>query len=137
MPTYLGKAPLTLVPTLNGHAEYVYAGSVAPDGIKPADLERLLDEGFLVEVAVPEEFVVIDPLVDAGLVEPPAGVVDVSTDSGAVADGGRPAKTANKETWVDFRVAESQGRLTREQLDELTKVELQDDEALAVLFPQS
>lgn len=130
MPTYLGKAPLTLVPTLNGHAEYVYAGQVAPDGIKPADLDRLLDEGFLVEVDAPAEFVVVDPLVTSGQVDPPAGVV-VTDPAG---DGERPPKTANKDAWIDFRVSESEGRLTKEQLDELTKVELQDDEAVAVLL---
>jgi hypothetical protein len=49
----VGKAPLTLV-RAGGSMVYVYAGQPVPSGADDADVKRLLDEGFLVEVGEPE-----------------------------------------------------------------------------------
>lgn len=50
-------------------------------------------------------------------------------------DPERPPLAANKDAWVAFRVAESEGHLTAEQLDGLTKAQLQDDGFVAGLLP--
>lgn len=49
----------------------------------------------------------------------------------------RPATVANKDAWVDFRVAESGGALTAEQLADVTKAHLQDDAFIASLGQQA
>lgn len=162
--TYIGKAPLTLVPTLDGTAHYVYRGRPAPEGIVPADLVRLVDEGFLEKVGGTYEDAVVDfvhedPLVEAGLVRRPRSVVDQVPEVEALGEriaatpvvgavdpatgqpvappaaDAPPPKTGKKELWVDFRVAQH-GEEHRDVLDGLTKDELQDDDAVdAALQP--
>lgn len=77
------------------------------------------------------------------LADPDADELAESEESGAPGDEDdedddspelkRPATVANKETWVEYRVAESEGALTAEQLDGLTKAQLQDDDLIAAL----
>lgn len=66
-----------------------------------------------------------------------AAAAELASTEGAGDEPERPALAANKPLWVDFRVAESKGRFTPAQLDELTKPELQDDEFIAALQPAS
>ena len=109
----MGKAPLSLVRTVNSSLEYVYAGKPVPRGADPADVRRLLDEGFLAEEELPDA----EPVAEQESVE----------------DGPKPpAKTANKESWVDFRVAQlgEVGEQHRAEFDALTKEQLQDDACL-------
>lgn len=113
---YVGKAPLTLVRTTTGSSEYVYAGAVAPDGIAADDLERLLDEGYLVEVVAEPEVTPVANDPGTGNLGP-----DLTVE--------RPKSVATKQVWVDYRVALDQ--LLEEQADEVTTDQLKDDEFMA------
>lgn len=113
---HIGKAPLTLVPTLDGTMHYVYAGRPAPQGIVPADLKRLVDEDFLVKVADVED---PPPVEDPLAVVVTADGVEHVGELPATAE--RPAQAANKDAWVDFAV--SQGA-DRDEAEAKTKAEL-------------
>lgn len=149
--TYIGKAPLTLVPTVDGSMHYVYRGRPAPEGIVPAALDRLVVEGFLEKAGGSYEDAVVDfvhedPLIEAGLVRKPRSVteqlpdveaqveaaaatprigeVDPATGEVIVtpdAGDGPPPKAASKEAWVDFAVAQGADRA---EAEDSTKAEL-------------
>jgi len=85
---YLGKAPLTIVRCLDGRAVYVYAGQPAPGGVDAVEVDRLVTEGYLVPVVVPDAVLDVD-LVPA---TPPLAVA-------------RPAQSAQKSEWVDYAVS--------------------------------
>lgn len=51
----VGKAPLTLVRTLDRRVAYVYKGKPAPSNISAEERERLLKGQFLAEVAIVED----------------------------------------------------------------------------------
>jgi hypothetical protein len=114
----IGIAPLTMVRTEAGRTEYVYAGAPAPAGILDEDADRLVAEGFLVEVD--------DQVLDEAVVVVPDG----SVGPGVTAI--RPANVANKAAWLDYRVAlghltpEQRAAVETEQL-ELTVANLKDD----------
>jgi len=116
----VGKAPLSLVRTVDSGMEYVYAGKPVPRSADPADVRRLLDEGFLVEVASVEAAaeVEVEQPDDPGLVnaeQPDTGDGDEAAP--------RPPRAAAKEVWVDYAVAQGVDRAAAEAL---TKQELVD-----------
>lgn len=57
----IGKAALTVVRLTNGTRANVAAGRAVPESIDPSDAERLLDEGFLIEIEVDDGVLDIDP----------------------------------------------------------------------------
>lgn len=92
-------------------------------------------EDLPVPLAEPEPDSVVEV---SGPASSPAGAqLDVpDEDEEADLDGpAAPPKAATKDAWVDYRFAQD-GRLSREQLNGLTKDELQDDAAVAALQPQ-
>lgn len=98
---YIGKAPFTMARTAVGGYVNVLKDDPAPSGLNEEDLKRLVDEGYLEEVAAPDESAAADPN------EP-------------------PAKSANKGEWVAFATAEERGddRLSEEDANTLTKEQL-------------
>lgn len=117
MATLVGKAPLSLVRTVGGSMEYVYAGRPVPAGADPADVRRLLGEGFLVEVDSVESAaeVQVETPDDPGLVNAQSVTEPVS--------GERPPRAAPKEAWVDYAVAQG---ADRDAAEAKTKQELVD-----------
>lgn len=110
----IGIAPLTMVRTRAGRSEYVYAGALAPEDILDQDRERLVEEGFLEEVAdveLPDEVVVADDPATGG----PGQGVTVE----------RPKSVATKPVWAAFR------GLTEDQANDLTLEQLKDDDFMA------
>lgn len=116
---YKSAAPLTLVKRVNGTTQYVYEDGLAPADAAPGEIDRLVEEGFLVEVDGPS---------------PDAPTHVALTDAELAAEyerrfgsGGQsqlptaPAKTANKAAWVEYAV--SQGA-NREEAEAATKDDL-------------
>lgn len=56
-----GKAALTAIRLTDGRRANIAAGRAVPENIDQADAQRLLDEGFLVEVEVVDQVVDLDP----------------------------------------------------------------------------
>ena len=139
MPSYMGKAPLSLVRTLHGSVEYVYAGHPAPEGIVPEDLDRLVDEGFLVEVPQSPEEAKAPAKKAAAAKKAPAATKTPAgaAETGPAGDVKPPALAAKRDLWVDFRV--SQGIPREAMADEaaVSKEQLQDDDFVATLRPQA
>lgn len=125
----VGKAPLSLVRTVDSGMEYVYAGKPVPRSADPADVRRLLDEGFLVEVASVEAAAEVeaDRPDDPGLVNADQAGADRSGDPVEVA---RPPRAGAKELWVDFAVSQRGDGVdedaARAQAEAMTKQELVD-----------
>ncbi|NUR09336.1 MAG: hypothetical protein HOQ45_20325 [Nocardioidaceae bacterium] len=137
--------PVVVLPQKEtGLLGYYYQGATLPDGLDEDRVQSAVDDGLVredVEVAALtiEDLSVVaagDRFRQGGVVDSiSSGAADEDADEGDEGDEGdaRPAKTATKDAWVDFRVEESDGQLSREQLNELTKPQLQDDAEIAKL----
>lgn len=54
MIAYVGFAPLTIVRRVNGRSDYVYQGQPAPTDGVDGELDRLVAEGYLIAVELPD-----------------------------------------------------------------------------------
>lgn len=72
---HVGLAPLTLARTVRTTV-YVYKGQPAPTDLVDGELDRLVDEGFLIGIEVPDP----EPEVAVGIGGEPVPVVPVTSD---------------------------------------------------------
>lgn len=114
--TVYAAAALVVAKDKVGHVGYYYEGSVIPY-LSPADKERLLRDGLVVEVDDAETLIAVDPVTPVDL------EVAASQTGGTETDGvvARPKQAADKEDWVAYAVfrgmAEDEARaLTKPQL---------------------
>jgi hypothetical protein len=136
--------PVVVLPQKEtGLLGYYYQGATLPDGLDEDRVRSAIDDGLVREDVDLTTLTVDDLSVAAAGDRFRQGGVVGSTSSGpadeeVVDDEGdvRPPLAANKDVWVDFRVEEADGQLSKEQLEKLTKPQLQDDEEIAKLLAE-
>lgn len=113
---HLVSGPLAVVRDDTGKLRYYYQGTVLPEDLPAAEVDRLVDIGLV------EEFELVEGTVtDVGLQD-----IEGQT-TGDLVVLPRPKAVAGKQSWVDYRV--SQGLMLAEDDVELTQ--LKDDDFMA------